>query len=168
MAVNYSLYLVTDSTAVVLGSKDLPTVVESAIEGGVTIVQYRDKTSETKDLILMAKRLHTITKKHHIPLLINDRVDVALAAGAEGVHIGQDDMGASLESKQLFLLSLEGCHNLLIDLILTKYTDLGTARQLMGPNAIIGVTCSSLEEAYAATTGGADYLGIGTMFATPT
>lgn len=99
MAVDYCLYLVTDSTATVLGGKDLPAVVESAVEGGVTIVQYRDKTSETKDLILMAERLHTITKKHNIPLLINDRVDVALAAGAEGVHIGQDDMGAYLESK---------------------------------------------------------------------
>ncbi len=99
MAVDYSLYLVTDSTAAVLGSKDLPGVVESAVEGGVTIVQYRDKTSETKDLILLAKRLHTITKKHNIPLLINDRVDVALATGAEGVHIGQDDMGAYLELK---------------------------------------------------------------------
>ncbi len=61
-----------------------------------------------------------------------------------------------------------GCHNLGIDLVLTTYTDLGTARRLMGPNAIIGVTCSSLKEAYAATIGGADYLGIGTMFATPT
>lgn len=124
MAVDYSLYLVTDSTAAVLGRKDLPAVVESAVEGGVTIVQYRDKTSETKDLILLAKRLHTITKKYNIPLLINDRVDVALAAGAEGVHLGQDDMGAYLESTQLFLLLLGGYHKFLIDLILTKYTQI--------------------------------------------
>lgn len=96
MAVDYSLYLVTDSTAAVLGRKDLAAVVEGAVEGGVTIVQYRDKTSQTKDLIQQAKCLHTITKKYNIPLLINDRVDVALAAGAEGVHIGQDDMGAYL------------------------------------------------------------------------
>ena len=94
MVVDYSLYLVTDSTAAVLGDKDLTTVVESAIEGGVTIVQYRDKTSETTDLIRMAQRLHTITTKHNVPLLINDRVDVALAAGVQGVHLGQDDMGA--------------------------------------------------------------------------
>ena len=60
---------------------------------GVTIVQYRDKTSETADLIRTGKQLHKITKEHRIPLLINDRVDVALAVGAEGVHIGQDDMG---------------------------------------------------------------------------
>ena len=59
----------------------------------MTIVQYRDKTSETADLIWVAKALHEVTQKHNVPLLINDRVDVALAVGAEGVHIGQDDMG---------------------------------------------------------------------------
>lgn len=60
---------------------------------GVTIVQYRDKTSDTAILIRTAKQLHELTKKHGVPLLINDRVDVALAVAAEGVHIGQDDMG---------------------------------------------------------------------------
>ena len=59
----------------------------------MTIVQLRDKTSETAELILIAKQLHAITKPHGVPLIINDRVDVALAVGAEGVHIGQDDMG---------------------------------------------------------------------------
>ncbi len=95
MAVDYSLYLVTDSTLAILGDKDLASVVESALEGGVTIVQYRDKTSETADLIRMGKRLHAITKKYHVPLLINDRVDVAQAIGAEGVHLGQEDMSES-------------------------------------------------------------------------
>lgn len=93
MAIDYSLYLVTDSTQAILGTKDLAKVVEAAIEGGVTIVQYRDKISETADLIRMGKRLHTITKSHNIPLLIDDRVDVALAVGAEGVHVGQEDIG---------------------------------------------------------------------------
>lgn len=93
MAVDYSLYLVTDSTSAILGNKDLVSVVESAIVGGVTIVQYRDKTSETADLIRMGKRLHAITRKHNVPLLINDRIDVALAIGAEGVHLGQEDTG---------------------------------------------------------------------------
>ena len=93
MAVDYSLYLVTDSTQAVLGDKDLAAIVTQAIEGGVTIVQYRDKTSETAELIRVAKQLHSITSKNNIPLLINDRVDVALAVGAEGVHLGQDDMG---------------------------------------------------------------------------
>ena len=138
MDVNYSLYLVTDSTAPILGNKHLPSVVEAAIEGGVTIVQYRDKKSDTVDLIRVGKQLHTITKRHNVPLLINDRVDIAQAIGAEGVHIGQDDM------------------------------DLGTARKILGPDAIIGVTANSMAEATEAASGGANYLGIGTVYATPT
>ena len=101
MTVDYSLYLVTDSTPTILGDKDLPSIVEAAIEGGVTIVQFRQKHGETSDLIRMAKRLHAITKKHHVPLLINDRVDVAEAIGAEGVHLGQDDMGKILIAIQM-------------------------------------------------------------------
>ena len=111
MAVDYSLYLVTDNTPAILGSRDFVTVVKEAVAGGanimlcfysshvlislvgVTILQLRDKTSETIDLIRNAKKLHEITKAHNIPLLINDRVDVALAVGCEGVHIGQDDIG---------------------------------------------------------------------------
>jgi thiamine-phosphate diphosphorylase/hydroxyethylthiazole kinase len=93
--VDYSLYLVTDSTPAILGNRDIVTVVEAALQGGVTIVQYRDKTSDTGVLISTAKKLHTVTQKHNVPLLINDRVDIALAVGCEGVHIGQDDMGMS-------------------------------------------------------------------------
>lgn len=93
-AVDYTLYLVTDSTPAILGEgRDLCAVVESALKGGVTIVQYRDKTSPTGALISTAKRLHQVTKKYNVPLLINDRIDVALAVGCEGVHVGQDDMG---------------------------------------------------------------------------
>lgn len=138
MDINYSLYLVTDSTAPIIGDKHLPSVVEAAIEGGVTIVQYRDKKSDTADLVRVGKQLHAITKRHNVPLLINDRVDVAQAVGAEGVHLGQDDM------------------------------DLGTARKILGPDAIIGVTANSIEEAIEAASGGANYLGIGTVYATPT
>ncbi len=138
MAVDYSLYLVTDSTKPILGNKDLARVVEEAIEGGVTIVQYRNKINDTADLIRMGKRLHEITEKHGVPLLINDRVDVALAVGAEGVHIGQDDI------------------------------DIRTARKILGPDAIIGVTACSLSEAIVAAGQGATYLGLGTVFATPT
>lgn len=94
--VNYSLYLVTDSTPAILGDRDIDDVVEAALRGGVTCVQYRDKTSDTGDLIAVAERLHEITQRHGVPLLINDRVDVALAVGCEGVHIGQDDMSKSL------------------------------------------------------------------------
>ncbi|KAL2133973.1 hypothetical protein VTI74DRAFT_1329 [Chaetomium olivicolor] len=136
--VNYSLYLVTDSTAAILGDRPLDDVVEAAVKGGVTLVQLREKTGDTGALISSGKRLHAICKKHNVPLLINDRVDVALAVGCEGVHIGQDDM------------------------------DLATARKLLGPDKIIGVTVSTVEEALRACEGGADYLGIGTVYATPT
>lgn len=91
--VDYSLYLVTDSTSAILGDRDLVQVVKAAVEGGVTLVQYRDKVSDTAVLISTARKLHSVTQKHKIPLLINDRVDVALAVGCEGVHIGQDDLG---------------------------------------------------------------------------
>ncbi|KAK5078802.1 thiamine biosynthetic bifunctional enzyme [Lithohypha guttulata] len=133
-----SLYLVTDSTPDILGDKDLCHVVEEAIKGGVTVVQYRDKHADTGQLITTAKRLHVITKRYGVPLLINDRLDVCLAAGTEGVHIGQEDV---------------------------KIED---AKRALPANAIIGMTASSVDEAEAAINGGADYLGIGTMFATPT
>ncbi|KAK4540201.1 hypothetical protein LTR36_009699 [Oleoguttula mirabilis] len=136
--VDYSLYLVTDSTPPILGDKDLVAVVKAAVEGGATIVQYRDKTSDTAELVQIARELHKVTKAAGVPLLINDRVDVALAAGVEGVHVGQDDM------------------------------DLKTAREILGPDAIIGVTTNSLEEALEAASDGADYLGLGTVYATPT
>ncbi|KAF2844860.1 TMP-TENI-domain-containing protein [Plenodomus tracheiphilus IPT5] len=136
--VDYSLYLVTDSTKAILGDRDLADVVEQALLGGVTIVQYRDKTSDTGALISTAKALHAKCKAHNIPLLINDRVDVALAIDCEGVHIGQDDMSVS------------------------------AARQLLGPDKIIGATVSSIEEARVAVEQGADYLGIGTLYATQT
>ncbi|EMC99279.1 hypothetical protein BAUCODRAFT_31607 [Baudoinia panamericana UAMH 10762] len=136
--VDYSCYLVTDSTPAILGDKDLVAVVKAAVEGGATIVQYRDKTSETAELVQVAKQLHQITKRAGVPLLINDRVDVALAAGVEGVHVGQDDL------------------------------DLKTTRRILGPDAIIGITANTLEEALEAARDGADYLGIGTVYATPT
>jgi len=133
-----SLYLVTDSTPEILGDKDICHVVEEALKGGVTLVQYRDKHADTSVLIETASKLHAVTKQYNVPLLINDRLDVCLAAGAEGVHIGQDDMSLS------------------------------EAKKLLPQDAIIGVTASSLEEVEAAIKNGADYLGIGTMFATPT
>lgn len=96
-SVDYSLYLVTDSTPAILGpDKDLCQVVEAALRGGVTCVQYRDKKSDTAVLVETARRLHAITQRFHVPLLINDRIDVALAVGCEGVHIGQDDLGGFL------------------------------------------------------------------------
>ncbi|KAL8388609.1 hypothetical protein RB595_009096 [Gaeumannomyces hyphopodioides] len=136
--VDYSLYLVTDSTPAILGGRDICAVVEQALRGGVTVVQYRDKTSDTRELVDVATRLHRLTREHNVPLLINDRVDVALAVGCEGVHLGQDDM--SLED----------------------------ARRLLGPDAIIGISVNNGFEAIKACYGGADYLGVGAVFATPT
>jgi thiamine-phosphate diphosphorylase / hydroxyethylthiazole kinase len=137
-SLDLTLYLVTDSTPAILGSANLLHVVEEAIKGGVTIVQYRDKNADTAVMITTALKLHRITRKYRIPLLINDRVDVAVAAGAEGVHLGQDDMHIS------------------------------DARKILGDEAIIGVTCCNMEEAENAFQHGADYLGIGTMFPTST
>ncbi|KAG5947011.1 hypothetical protein E4U53_006489 [Claviceps sorghi] len=135
---DYSVYLVTDSTPAILADKHLPTVVEASLRGGVTMVQYRDKTGSREDVVAMARALHRVTQKHGVPLLINDRVDVAVEVGCEGVHIGQDDM------------------------------DFHQARQLLGPDKIIGVTASSKDEALAACAAGADYLGLGTVYATAT
>ncbi|KAK6439095.1 thiamine biosynthetic bifunctional enzyme, partial [Oleoguttula sp. CCFEE 5521] len=136
--VDYSLYLVTDSTPAILGNKDLVKVVEAAVAGGVTLVQLRDKTSDTGDLIRIAEALHEVTRAANVPLLVNDRIDVALGAGVEGVHIGQDDM------------------------------DYETARKLLGSDAIIGVTANTEAEALQAAHDGADYLGVGTVFSTAT
>lgn len=97
--VDYSLYLVTDSTPAILGDRPLRPVVEDALRGGVSVVQLRDKTSDTGALVATARELHVVTQKFGVPLLINDRVDVALAVGCEGVHIGQDDMGSFLSSR---------------------------------------------------------------------
>lgn len=138
MPVDLSLYLVTDSTPPILKGRDLCQVVEEALKGGVTIVQYRDKTSDTGALIETAKKLHKITRAYDVPLLINDRVDVAVAVGAEGVHLGQDDMNIS------------------------------EAKKILPENAIIGITVASIEEAKKAVEDGADYLGIGTVYATAT
>ncbi|KAL9603930.1 MAG: hypothetical protein Q9219_000868 [cf. Caloplaca sp. 3 TL-2023] len=136
--VDYSLYLVTDSTPANLGNRKLEDVVKAAVEGGVTVVQYRDKHSDTADMVETAQKLRAICEPHQIPLIINDRVDVALASEAQGVHLGQTDM------------------------------DPQVARRILGPKAIIGVTVSSIAEARTATQDGADYLGVGTVYATPT
>ncbi|KAL6895943.1 Hydroxyethylthiazole kinase family domain-containing protein [Trichoderma longibrachiatum] len=136
--VDYSVYLVTDSTPAILGTKDLAAVVEAAVRGGASIVQYRDKHSDRETAVATARRLLEVTRRFGVPLLVNDRVDVAVEVGCEGVHIGQDDMA---------------------------YEE---ARNLLGPNKIIGVTASSVEEALAACKAGADYLGLGTVYATST
>lgn len=127
------LYLVTDRSQ--MGGRDIVWVVEAALRGGVTAVQLREKSCGTREFIEVARRLQPVLAAPGVPLIINDRVDVALAVGAEGVHLGQSDM------------------------------DYATARRLMGPQALIGISAETLEQALAAD---GDYLGVGPIFSTPT
>lgn len=134
--VNYSLYLVTDRD--VLVDNDIYTGVEEAIKGGVTLVQLREKSIGTLEFYNIAVKIKNITDKYKVPLIINDRIDIARAVDAAGVHLGQNDMPA------------------------------GIARSIIGDNKIIGVSTSTLEEAQKAEREGADYVGVGAMFPTST
>ncbi|UNI14176.1 thiamine biosynthetic bifunctional enzyme [Purpureocillium takamizusanense] len=138
MAVDYGVYLVTDSTPAILGSRSLAGAVEASLRGGAGVVQYRDKTASHDDAVRTARELLAVTRRFGVPLLVNDRVEVAVEVGCEGVHIGQDDM------------------------------EFQKARQMLGPDKIIGVTASSTEEALRACEAGATYLGLGTVYATQT
>ncbi|KAK1751661.1 putative thiamine biosynthetic bifunctional enzyme [Echria macrotheca] len=142
MKTDYALYLVTSSSPTLLGPDTdlIEDVVRPALEGGVTIVQLREKDGDmtTAQFVERARRLLEVTREFGVPLLINDRVDVARAVGCEGCHVGQDDM------------------------------DVQSARRILGPDAIIGVSASTAEEAVKACREGASYLGIGTVFATST
>ena len=134
--IGYSLYLVTDRDVVM--DTDIYTGVEDAIKGGVTVVQLREKRIGTLEFYNIAVKIKSITDKYEIPLIINDRIDIALAVDCAGVHLGQNDMPA------------------------------GIARSVMGNNKIIGVSASTLEEAQKAEKDGADYVGVGAMFPTTT
>lgn len=113
-------------------------MIEAAIAGGATVVQYREKAASTRQMIAEAQALRELTRRAGVPLIVNDRLDVALAIDADGVHVGQDDMPAAL------------------------------ARRLIGPDKILGVSAANLAEAMQAAQDGADYLGVGPIFATPT
>lgn len=130
-----SLYLVTDKSDDV--EKFLKTI-EEAIKGGVSVVQIREKTADTLDFYNLALKVKEITEKHDVPLIINDRVDVALAVDAEGVHVGQSDMPCDV------------------------------TRALVGPDKIVGVSAATIEEARKAESDGADYIGAGAVFPTAT
>ncbi|KAH8146186.1 uncharacterized protein LAJ45_09884 [Morchella importuna] len=132
-----TLYLVTDSSLLPPGTT-LPEHVRASINGGVTIVQLREKKLSTAAFISLGKQVHAITKELGVPLLINDRVDVSLAVGCEGVHVGWDDM------------------------------DCQTARKILGPDAIIGLSVSNKEQLAKALEAGPTYLGVGPVYATPT
>lgn len=134
--IDYRLYLVTDRKQPAPGTFEK--VVEEALEGGVTLVQLREKEGDTGLLFERAVKLKQITKAYRVPLIIDDRIDIMMAADADGVHLGQSDMPAAL------------------------------ARKLIGPDKIMGVSAGTLEEAVKAEKDGADYLGVGAMFPTAT
>lgn len=133
---NYELYLVTDSS--LCKKYPLSYVVEEAIQGGVTVVQLREKTADTRTFYQQACQVKEVTDAYHIPLIINDRLDIMQAVDAAGVHLGQSDMPLSV------------------------------ARKIIGEEKIIGISASTEEEAQKAAEEGADYLGVGAIFSTDT
>lgn len=136
MRVDYSLYLVTDRG--ILGDKSIVDAVEEAIRGGVTIVQLREKEESSLEFYNIAKVVREITNKYNIPLIINDRVDIAMAVNAEGVHVGQSDL------------------------------PIAVVREIIGKDKIVGVSASNMELALKAEMEGADYIGVGAVFNTTT
>ena len=134
--IDYTLYLVTDRELMAAASID--ECVEQAIMGGCTVVQLREKTASSREFYETALRVREVSAHLGVPLFINDRADIALAVGADGVHIGQGDLPYE------------------------------AARRIVGPNKIVGVSASNLAEALEAIEQGADYLGVGAMFATGT
>ncbi|WP_425058845.1 Thiamine-phosphate synthase [Sporomusa carbonis] len=133
--VDYKLYLVTDRQC--LNHRDLCACIEEAILGGVTLIQLREKSVSTLEFYETAKKVKAVADKHKVPLIINDRLDIAMAVNADGLHIGQDDM------------------------------PLEVARKLLGQDKLIGVSVFCREEALLAQEQGADYLGVGAIFSTP-
>ena len=131
-----SLYFITDSTN--YSEEEFLHRVEQALMGGATLLQLREKEKSTRDYIELAEKVHAITKRCNVPLIIDDRVDVALAIDAEGVHVGASDMPVA------------------------------TARRLMGADKIVGATAKTVPWAMEAYEQGADYLGVGAIFPTTT
>lgn len=133
--IDLSVYVITDRG--IAGDRPIIDVVRAAIRGGATVIQMREKHASTREMVEMGRALRQITRDAGAPLIINDRIDVALALDADGVHLGQDDMRA---------------------------TD---ARRLLGPKQIIGVSADTIEDARAAEAVGATYLGVGDVYGTP-
>lgn len=133
---DYSIYLVTDDGC--LQGRALIDCVREALEGGVTLVQYRAKTAASAEMYAEALQLQALCDSFKVPLIINDRLDIAMAVGAAGVHLGQDDLPCA------------------------------AARKILGEDYIIGVSAHNPAEAKAALQSGADYLGCGAVFGTAT
>ena len=134
--IDYTLYLCTDRK--LMSTNTLEEAVEQAILGGCSLIQLREKQSSSREFFEMAKRIKAITDRYRVPLIINDRIDIALAVDAAGVHLGQEDIPAK------------------------------EARRIMGEEKVIGVSARTVELARKAVEDGADYLGVGAMFATNT
>lgn len=134
--IDYSLYLVTDRG--LMTTPTLEEAVEQAIDGGCTLVQLREKDASSREFYRSAVSVKKVTDRRGVPLIINDRLDIALASGAAGVHLGQSDLPAA------------------------------AARRILGPDKIVGVSASTPAQAEAAQAAGADYLGVGAMFPTGT
>ena len=133
---DFTLYLVTERRW--LGEKTLWDSVEEAILGGVTLVQLREKKISSIEYLELAQRVKEVTDRHDIPLIINDRIDIALAIDADGVHLGPEDLPVPI------------------------------ARKLLGDGKIIGSSAASVDEALLFQAQGADYLGVGAVFPTAT
>ena len=131
-----SLYLVTNRDK--LSDEEFFDVIEKSLKGGVSLVQLREKTAPAREVIELAKKLKKLCHSYNVPLLVDDRVDIALAAELDGVHLGNDDM------------------------------DVADAKKILGDDKIIGSTAKNLEWAMAEEKKGADYLGVGAIFETKT
>lgn len=131
-----TLYFITDSTN--WSEEEFLYRTEEALKGGATLLQLREKNKSTREYIDLAEKVHTITKKYNVPLIIDDRVDVALAVDAEGVHLGAEDMR------------------------------IDTARKILGEDKIIGATAKTVPWALDVYKQGADYLGVGAIYPTTT
>ncbi|GFP75583.1 thiamine phosphate synthase [Clostridium fungisolvens] len=132
--IDYKLYLVTDRG--ILKGRDIAVAVEDAIRGGATLVQLREKDITTSDFYKVALKVKEVTSSYGVPLIINDRIDIALAVDAEGIHVGQSDMPCEV------------------------------VRKIVGKDKIVGVSTSTIEEAKKAEKDGADYIGVGAVFPT--
>lgn len=131
-----TLYAVTDAAWV--GKQTLMEQVKDALDGGITFLQLREKNLDRDAFLKEAREMAELSRQYHVPFVVNDEVEIALECGADGVHVGQDDMA---------------CQN---------------ARKLLGPDKIIGVSVHDVEEALKAQADGADYLGLGAVKGTPT
>lgn len=131
-----SIYFITDSTA--YGEDEFLRRVDAALQGGVSIVQIREKNKSTRAYIALAEKVHALTRRYRVPLIVDDRVDVALAVDAEGVHLGAEDMTVA------------------------------AARRILGDEKIIGATAKTVPRARDAAAQGADYLGVGAIYPTTT